>query len=172
MQKPSFHSSVTVNFRIIRLLDIKGLLKTLVTRAFKICSTDEYLKEELEHIQTVFHYRKNYPLWVINKGIDDAKKVPSANENNSSSNDRIHHLMLPYQGDKGSQLSKSMKRYASKLLPAQTKLEITFTCKKPNSCFSKKDKTNFEHQHNLLYYANCIEPSCRDNYVGETVTGL
>ena len=28
-----------------------GTLKTLVTRAFDICSTDEYLKEELEHIR-------------------------------------------------------------------------------------------------------------------------
>ena len=61
-----------------------------------------YLKEELEHIRTVFHHRNKYPLWVINKVIDDAKKVPSANENNSGSNDKIHCVMLPYQGDKGS----------------------------------------------------------------------
>ena len=90
MQKPSFHSSDTVNFRIIRLLDIKGLLKTLVTRAFKICSTDAYLKEELEHTQTVFHHRNNYPLRVTDKVTADGKKVPSANENNPSSNDRTH----------------------------------------------------------------------------------
>ena len=36
-----------------------GTLKTLVTRAFDICSTDEYLKE-LEHIRTVFHTENNY----------------------------------------------------------------------------------------------------------------
>ena len=29
-------------------------------------------------------------------------------------------------------------------------------------------KTSFEHQHYLICYANCTEPSCRDNYVGET----
>ena len=61
-----------------------------------------------------------------------------------------------------------MKRYVSKLLPVHTKLEITFTGKKLNSCFSLKDKTSFEHQHDLVYYVNCAEPSCRDNYVGET----
>ena len=61
-----------------------------------------------------------------------------------------------------------MKRYVSKLLPEHTKLEITFTGKKLNSCFSLKDKTSFEHQHDLAYYVNCTEPSCRDNYVGET----
>ena len=61
-----------------------GTLKTLITRAFDIRSADEYLKEELEHIRTVFHHRNNYPLSVINKVIDDAKKIPSANENDSS----------------------------------------------------------------------------------------
>ena len=53
-----------------------GALKTLVTRAFDICSADEYLKEKLEHIRIVFHHRNKYPLWVINKVIDDAKRVP------------------------------------------------------------------------------------------------
>ena len=76
--------------------------------------------------------------------------------------------MLPYQGDKGSNLLKSMKRYVSKLVPEHTKLEITFTGKKLNSCFSIKDKTSFEHQHDLIYYVNCTEPSCRDIDPGET----
>ena len=61
-----------------------------------------------------------------------------------------------------------MKRYVSKLVPKRTKLEITFTGKKLHSCFSIKDKTSFEHQHVLMYYVNYTEPSCRDNYVGET----
>ena len=145
-----------------------GTLKTLVTRAFDICSTGEYLKEELGHIRTVFHYRNNYPLWVINKVIDDAKKIVSTDENDSSSNDKIHCLILPYQGDKCSNLSKSMKRYVSKLLPEHTKLEITFASKKRNLCFSIKDKTSFEHQHDLICYINCTERSCLGNYVGET----
>ena len=143
-------------------------LKTLVTRAFDICSTDAYLKEELEHIRKVSHHRNNYPLWAINKPIDDAEKIPSANENYSCNNEKVHRLMLPYQGHKGSNLLKSFKSYVSKLLPEHTKIEITFTGKKINSCFSIKDKTKFEHQHDLVYYVECTEASCRDNYVGET----
>ena len=65
-----------------------------------------------------------------------------------------------------------MKRYVSKLLPEDAKLEITFRGNKLNSCFSIKDKTKFEYQHHLVYYAYCAEPSCRDNYVGELVAGL
>ena len=89
---------------------------SIISRAVDICSTDEYLKEELEHIRKVFHHRNNYPLWVINKVIDDAKKIPSANESDSSNNEKIHRLMLPYQGDKGSNLLKSMKRYVRTIL--------------------------------------------------------
>ena len=126
------------------------------------------MKEELEHIQKVFHHRNNYPLWVINKVIDDAEKIPTANENGSSNNEKIYHLMLPYQGDKGSNLLKSMKRYVSKLLPEHTKLEITFKGKKLNSCFLIKYETKFEHQHDLVYYVKFTEPSCRDNCVVET----
>ena len=80
-----------------------------------------------------------------NYSLDDTKKIPSANENDLSSNDKIHGLMSQYQEDKGSNLLQSMKRYVSKLLQDHTKLEITFTAKKRNSCFSLKDTTNFEH---------------------------
>ena len=52
-------------------------------------------------------------------------------------------------------------------LPEHTKLEITLTGKRLNSCFSIKDKISFEHQHDLIYYVNCTEPSRHDNYVGE-----
>ena len=97
------NTDIYINWKSIAPNNWKwGTLKTLVTRAFDICSTDDYLKEELEHIRTVFHHRNSYSLWTINKVIDDAKKIPSANENDSSSNDIIHRLMLPYEGDKGS----------------------------------------------------------------------
>ena len=142
-------------------------LNTLITRVFDICSTDEYMNEEIEYIWIVFHHRNNYPLWVINKVIDDAKKVPSADQTDSSRNDKIHRLMLPYQGDNKSNLLKSVKRYVSKLLPEHEKLEITFTGKNLNSWFSAKDK-KFWTQHDLIYYVHCKRPSCCVNYDGDT----
>ena len=39
--------------------------------------------------------------------------------NSPISNDKIDCLMLPYQGDKSSNLLKSMKQYVGKLLPSQ-----------------------------------------------------
>ena len=112
--------------------------------------------------------RNNYPLWVIKKVIDDAKKVSSADQNDLTSNDKIYRLILPYQGDRGFNLLKSTERYVTKLLPEHTKLEINLTGKKLNSRFSLKDKICLEHQYHLIYHANCTEPSCHTDYVVET----
>ena len=122
-----FSRSIYANFDVLRIDKhfsiylLRSNFTTLI-RSFGRCSTDEYLKEELEHIWTVFHHRNNDALWVINKVIDGAKKIPSSTENDSSSNDTIHRLMLPYQGNKVNWL-KSVERYVSKLLPEHTKIE-------------------------------------------------
>ena len=80
-------------FLVILLIRNNSLISTEVYRKninsdiyknWKSFATDGYLKEELEHTQTFFHHRSNYPLWVTNKVIDDAKKFPSADENDSS----------------------------------------------------------------------------------------
>ena len=73
--------------------------------------------------------------------------------------------MLPYQGDKGSNLLKWMKRYVYRSIRTQ---KLLSQIKKLNSSFSIKVKTKFEHQHDLVYFVNCTEPSCRDNYGRET----
>ena len=43
----------------------RGSLKSLVQRAHLICSTQDLLKTELDHIPKVFLERNNFPLWVI-----------------------------------------------------------------------------------------------------------
>ena len=67
---------------------------------------------------------------MVNKVIDDAKKVSLGDQNDSNSKDKILCLMLQYQGDKVSNLLNSLKRCVSNLLPKHTKLEMTFTGKK------------------------------------------
>ena len=77
MYRKNTNTDIYINWKFFAPNNWKwGTLKNLVTRAFDICSTDEYLKEELEHIRKVFHHRNNYPLRVINKVIDDTEKIP------------------------------------------------------------------------------------------------
>lgn len=42
-----------------------GALCTLINIAYEVCSNSEYLNEELEHLQNVYHTQNGYPIWLI-----------------------------------------------------------------------------------------------------------
>ena len=42
-------------------------LNTLISKAYDICSTEKYLKEELNHIKAVFKHQNSYPSWVLDQ---------------------------------------------------------------------------------------------------------
>ena len=44
-----------------------GTLKTLVRRAYDVCSSDYYLDCKLQHLKKVFYEQNDYPICVINK---------------------------------------------------------------------------------------------------------
>ena len=61
-----------------------------------------------------------------------------------------------------------MKRIILKLLPPEIKTEETYTGKKLSTCFNVKDQSKFDHQHDVVYYADCPNKTCRENYIGES----
>ena len=79
-----------------------------------------------------------------------------------------YFLLLPYKGEKGAHLFKSMKRRISKLLPTEFKTQVTYTGKKLSTSFNVKDQSNFDHQHDVVYYVYCPNETCRENYIGES----
>ena len=88
-----------------------GTLRTIVTRAFEICSTDKFLEEEMEYIKAVFCHQKNYPVWVIDKIINEMKEKPIVTKvENDASGDKKHWLILTYKGDKRTHILKSMEK--------------------------------------------------------------
>ena len=46
-------------------------------------------------------------------------------------------------------------------------MQVSFTGNKLSSCFSIKDKTKFEHRHDVIYLRTCPETMCNDNYIGD-----
>ena len=46
-------------------------------------------------------------------------------------------------------------------------MQVSFTGSKHSSCFSIKDKTKFEHRHDVIYLRTCPETMCNDNYIGD-----
>ena len=78
-----------------------------------------------------------------------------------------HLLILPYQGDRGNTLVKSLQKRLHNLLPNHINTQVTYTGKKLSTCFNIKDQTKFEHQHDIVYNGKCPEVDCIDNYIGE-----
>ena len=63
-------------------------------------------------------------------------------------------LLLPYQGDIGIGLTKSLKRNLDKHFPNNVKAQLKFTDQKLNTQFNVKDRTRFEHKHHDIYLVN------------------
>ena len=51
----------------------RGTQKTLVERAYLICSTPRLLEKELTHLRTVFRNTKGYPNWIISQVFEQIK---------------------------------------------------------------------------------------------------
>ena len=158
----------------------RGTFRSLVQRAYIICSSSHLLKEELKHLEDVFVMKNNFPIWVVKKILKEEKEKID-NRNNADKNkhtiqtdvkfeskDKSHSLLLPYQGEKGLHLTKSLKRNLKSLLPSTVKTNIDFIGKKLSTYFQIKDRTNFEHKHDINYLATCIEDNCSESYIGES----
>ena len=50
-----------------------GTLKTIIRRAYFICSKPDYLQKELDHIAYVFEKFNNYSKWVIKQLLEEVK---------------------------------------------------------------------------------------------------
>ena len=61
-----------------------------------------------------------------------------------------------------------MKKTVHKLLPETVNTQIAYTGRKLSTCFQIKDKSKFDHQHDLVYDAKCPSELCDKNYIGES----
>ena len=124
--------------------------------------------------------KNNFPIWVVKK-ILKKEKEKTDNRNNADKNkhttqtdvkleskDKSHLFLLPYQGERGLHLTKSLKRNLKSLLPSTVKANIGLTGKKLSTCFQIKNQTKFEHKHDIIYLTPCPEDNCSENYIGES----
>ena len=65
--------------------------------------------------------------------------------------DKKHLLRILYQGEKGEQAIKFIIKTVKMLCPNNIKLQVSFTRNKLGSCFNIRDKTRFEHKHDVIY---------------------
>ena len=51
-------------------------------------------------------------------------------------------------------------------------MQVAYTGKKLSTCFNLKDQSKFEHQHDMVYYADCSNEKYRENYISESVSRI
>ena len=158
----------------------RDTLKTLVDRAYLICSNIALRKKELDHLKKVFHEKNDYPKRVINLVLNEVEEKYKTSVNNVSEESQVspvtdlkfHLLVLPYQGQKDAFITKSMMKRLKTLLPDNATTDVAFQGKQLSSCFNVKDKIKFPHKHALVYHAKCAEGSCNDDYISKTARGI
>ena len=146
-------------------------IKTLVTRASRICVTNK-LSSEINIIKRFASWNE-FPKSVVNSIINKTLNTPSNNEgpninNTEKSNETTIYFRFRYYGDKGFSLFKSSIRkiksnckkdhpFVFRLLYDVTKLE----------CFcNTKDRTPKLKEYFVVYELICS--GCNANYVGKT----
>ena len=146
-------------------------LRTLVKRAYKICTQDYLLEMELEHLKKVFIEVNNFPLAVVKRII---KKVEHEHHQQQQPPDidvqleetKTIQTTLPYAGEKGEQVIKEMKKHIKKLEHHKFETRFAYKAKRLASRFQLKDQVKKKHQHNVVYEIEC--PDCEVFYIGES----
>ena len=132
---------------------------------------DLFLNLELEHLKTVFCNINDFPKNVVNNIIQQelSKSIKQQDViSDTQENCKNLKLILPYAGKQGEQLTSKMKKQLRKVLPDNVKTMVTYQSKKLVSKFPVKDKIDFQHQNNVVYYGKCPNPNYKDDYIGET----
>ena len=156
----------------------RSTLRTLIKRAYLICSSEKHLVDELKHLEYVFEKYNNFAKWVIDQllsegQLEDHNNRSSIQENQNDVNKTAHLLVLPYSGSKGEKLTKSMKNSLKYLLPKSVITRVIYSGTRLSCKFTKiKDKTIKEHQHDTVYYVKRPESQCSEDYTGETARRL
>ena len=78
------------------------------------------------------------------------------------------YILCYVSGKQGIQLLSKMKKQLKKSILSNVKTCIIFEGTKLSTQFSVKDRTKFEHKHNIVYFSCCPNVTCNEIYVQET----
>ena len=159
-------------------------LKSLIKRAFLVSSTETALEEEIRYLENVFCNHNDYPIKLV-KAIIKNERINQLEASKSEGNepqeeeeveeqeeDKVNFTInLPYAGDKGQHIMSKVHKY---IVQATTKgkknvrISTTYKSRTLGTCFAVKDKTKFEHIHNVVYHSTCPNKKCVSHYAGQT----
>ena len=121
----------------------------------------------MKYLMKVFHKVNDYPMSIINK-IAQQDRQSKIRRTETNENPNKVQLILPYSRKQGKKLITKMKKHIRGTLPENIQTMVAYKSKKLSTKFNIKDKTEFYHQYNLVYYGKCPNQTCTENYIGET----
>ena len=141
------------------------MVSTLHHRAKAVCSTQQVLKDEEEHLQKVLTENK-YPTWALNR-VKMKIKAPTRQElkrrkhaNNTKGHNKPYMILYYVRG-----LSESMMNICNKH-GVQVHYIGCNTIK--GLLMSPKDKDHITMKSGIIYRFKCHRVDCDDEYIGES----
>ena len=157
----NFHSFVPMLFKI-------NSIKTLLHRAYNICSSWQKIHEEIERLRQYF-YINSYPSNLVEKHIK--RFISSKFVGKRDSNDKeTKYVSLPFLGHFSYQLRNTMSNLLRKHFPDVNFKFIFVNRNTIGSLFRVKDPLPIALCSNVVYCFRC--PDCTSRYIGFTSRNL
>ena len=145
-----------------------SVIQTLSHRASTMCSNPELLQKEKEHLRKALTNCK-YPKWAFDKvekrlNRSSRQANDGGNNNAQSANHVVQNkglIVIPYTQGLCESIKKICGRYG-----IQTHFKGSRTIK--NLLVSPKDKDPMLNQSGAIYWYQCGDLGCDDEYIGET----
>ena len=126
-----------------------------------------FFRDEIGYMWKVFTENNDYPLKVVNhiiidQGLSQSLEVEAVETKNHDTEQNLQ-LFVPYSGKQGHRSLSKMKKQLKRTLPDDVKTIISYKSTKLSTKFPVKDKTDFQHKHNVVYYGKCPNEGCKDD---------
>ena len=146
-----------------------GLIRCLLTRAFRICSTEKLFREEISNIKKIL-LKNSYPAKLVSNNIRDFIRKNKAEKQvvELAQKPKVY-LVLPYFTG-----ADDLKRRITDLVHdsfPQVDFRLMFKAHDTlGNHFNFKDKTSKEMVSKIVYRLNCLD--CEKFYVGQSIRHL
>ena len=154
----NFNSFVPLMYRL-------SVVKCLVSRALRLCSTWNLFHLEIECLRSML-LRNSYPSRLLDRIIKNSVSLfinPTVKF--GPSKDRLY-IGLPFLGKSTDELRKSIKDICKQFIPHKDIIIYFKPGRRISDFFRLKDITPVELRSRVVYEYTCV--GCHSNYIGQT----
>ena len=174
-------SGQCINFHSIAPYRYKtGVIKTLLNRAYKICSSNESLNSEIERLKQLFT-NNNFPMKTIEKEISNFISKKHHPESQNPDEPTTDPTTLYYRNQMSSQYQQEEKNLQNiiennvkPIRNQKIKLMIYYRNKKLSNLLIRNNPHKDSEDHHVVYQYKCPSGECEppQTYIGYTTTTL